>query len=229
MKITIRDQLPKTGFAGIREHRLVTDSRTFGHYKPTYGQEGLGQFVYLADAQFVPHGETRMHSHREIDVISLMARGRVRHEGSLGHGTELPEGSIQVQRAGGEGFSHNEVNPDSVPNRMIQMWVLPEKAGEDAGYKTYQPKTFGSLRIYGGTDKQTETFPGQTLIDILDLQQDELFTMPEESLLYVVDGTLETEGTLLGEGTLLRGQSVSFTATSNARLIWVHLMSEVTR
>ena len=33
---------------------------------------------------------------------------------------------VQVQRAGGEGFVHNEVNPDDKENRIIQMWVTPE-------------------------------------------------------------------------------------------------------
>ena len=34
---------------------------------------------------------------------------------------------VQVQRAGGEGFSHNEINPDDIENRMIQLWVVPEQ------------------------------------------------------------------------------------------------------
>jgi hypothetical protein len=32
----------------------------------------MGNFVYLADARFLPRGETHLHSHREIDVISVM-------------------------------------------------------------------------------------------------------------------------------------------------------------
>lgn len=108
MEILSRDDLPLGGFAGLTEHRLITDSRVFGHYKPSYTSEGIGNLVYLADARFAPYGETTMHPHKEIDVISVMVEGRVMHEGSLEHGNHLQAGDVQVQRAGGEGFSHNE-------------------------------------------------------------------------------------------------------------------------
>ncbi|MEA1988315.1 MAG: pilus assembly protein, partial [Pseudomonadota bacterium] len=68
MEILKRDSLKEGGFAGLKEHRLVKDQKVF------YPQEnnddswpGLGNFVYLADARFMPHGETHMHSHHEID------------------------------------------------------------------------------------------------------------------------------------------------------------------
>jgi redox-sensitive bicupin YhaK (pirin superfamily) len=107
-------------------------------------------FVYLADARFMPHGETHMHNHHEIDVISVLVDGRLSHEGSLQHGKNLYSNDVQVQRAGGEGFSHNEINPDENWNRMIQLWVLPEQAGQPADYKVYQPVTGELTRIYGG-------------------------------------------------------------------------------
>jgi redox-sensitive bicupin YhaK (pirin superfamily) len=82
----------------------------------------------------MPHGETRMHAHHEIDVISVMVKGRIAHEGSLQHGQNLSGNDVQVQRAGGEGFSHNEINPDDNWNRMLQLWVLPEVPGQTADY-----------------------------------------------------------------------------------------------
>jgi len=139
MKILHRDDLPRGGFAGLREHRLVTDQRLFGDHKSSDTWDGLGNFVYLADARFLPKGETRLHTHKEIDVISVMVEGRIQHEGSLEHGQEMDSHHVQAQRAGGEGFSHNEINPDDSENRMIQLWVLPEKSGQAAGYKLYSP------------------------------------------------------------------------------------------
>ena len=135
MQVLSRKSLPLGGFAGLTEHRLVTDRRIFGSRKAPNTFDGIGNFVYLADAQFNPRGETHMHPHKEIDVISIMMSGRVSHEGSLEHGQSLNAGEVKVQRAGGEGFSHNEINPDSTKNRMLQLWVLPEVAGELAGYK----------------------------------------------------------------------------------------------
>ena len=131
-----RDSLELGGFAGILEHRLVVDPKVFGSHN-TGAWPGIGNFVYLADAKFVPNGETRLHPHKEIDVISIIVDGRISHKGTLEEGKTIEANHVQVQRAGGEGFLHNEVNPDDKENRMIQMWVTPEKSGNTAGYKSY--------------------------------------------------------------------------------------------
>ena len=122
-----RDDLKLGGFAGIREHRLVIDPRVFGN-NSSDAWPGIGNFVYLADAKFIPNGETHLHPHKEIDVISVIVKGRIAHQGTLSEGSVIEANQVQVQRAGKEGFSHNEVNPDDVENRMIQMWITPDKA-----------------------------------------------------------------------------------------------------
>ena len=157
MKIIKRNNLRRGGFAGLRETRLVMSPRLFRGQTEAGTSPGIGKFAYLADARFLPHGDTRMHTHREIDVISVMVEGNISHEGSLEHGQALNTFDVQVQRAGGEGFSHNEINPDNAINRMIQLWVLPEKSGQPAGYKLYTPKWGEISRIYGGSPDQTET------------------------------------------------------------------------
>ena len=121
MDMMHKDQMPPGGFAGLREKQLVIDPRMWDGDKPQWN--GIGNFVYLADANFKPKGQTNMHPHREVDVISVMVDGRIDHEGSLEHGKSLVANQAQVQRAGGEGFEHNEINPDDVENRMIQIGI----------------------------------------------------------------------------------------------------------
>ncbi|WHI50506.1 pirin family protein [Microbulbifer sp. MLAF003] len=189
MKILTRDSLPLGGFAGLKEHRLVTDSRVFGPHKRPNTFEGLDNFVYLADARFKPRGETGMHPHHEIDVISVMIDGRIQHEGSLEDGRGLEKGGVQVQRAGGQGFTHNEVNPDTRKNRMIQLWVLPTAPGQAAGYKYYIPAESGVTRIYGGNKNQTITFDSSTIIEIANLSADQQLSINSESLVYLTKGS----------------------------------------
>ncbi len=188
MKILSRDSLPLGGFAGIKEHRLVTDSRIFGSHKKPETFEGLGNMVYLADARYNPNGESGMHSHSEIDVISVIVDGRVSHEGSMEHGKYLITGDVQVQRAGGEGFSHNEINPDDDRNRMLQVWVLPEGKNQPASYKFYTPRLDGMTRIYGGDNTQTDTVDSHTIIEIVHLKQGKSMMLVNEQLSYVITG-----------------------------------------
>lgn len=228
MKTLTRDQLTLSGFAGIKEHRFVTDSRLFGGRKLAETSEGLGNFVYLADAVYNPLGESGMHPHSEIDVISVILEGRVSHEGSMEHGKDLVAGDVQVQRAGGEGFDHNEINPDDKNNRMLQIWALPENKGEPAAYKAYRPAQQGVTRIYGGDKSQTDTFDSHTIIDVVNLAAGDTMTLANESLVYVTKGQASfneqgnSESLFTGEdGSMVRGLDLQVTVTEDVNMVIV--------
>ena len=51
--------------------------------------------MYLADARYLPHGETKMHSHKEIDIVTIMLEGRLLHEGSLKNGKSMSANQVQ--------------------------------------------------------------------------------------------------------------------------------------
>jgi len=221
VEILHRDDLKRGGFAGLRETRLVMDRRVFDGRSEAGTWEGIGNFVYLADARFLPKGETRLHSHKEIDVISVMVEGRIAHEGTLEHGQEMDSHHVQAQRAGGEGFSHNEINPDDTENRMIQLWVLPERAGEPAGYKIYHPKGAKLTRVYGGSVSQDETFDSRTLIDVGLLSAGENVSVDGPFLAYVTRGSGHINGESVEDGDLIRGENLEFSAVEPTQLIVV--------
>jgi redox-sensitive bicupin YhaK (pirin superfamily) len=230
MNILSRDSLALGGFAGIKEHRLVTDSRIFGNRKKPDTSEGLGNMVYLADARYDPNGESGMHPHSEIDVISVIIDGRVSHEGSMEHGKNLVAGDVQVQRAGGEGFEHNEINPDNHNNRMLQIWALPEDKGQPAAYKSYTPKLDGITRIYGGNKSQSETFDSHTIIDIVHLKAGKSITLDRAQLFYIITGEAvisELKNTKNNgrynakEGDLIRSRDAQITAMDNVHMVVV--------
>lgn len=221
MKVEIlqRDSLTLGGFAGLKEHRLVVDQRLGWGGKNAWN--GLGNFVYLADAQFLPHGETRLHPHKEVDVISVMVEGRIAHEGSLEHGKNIEKNQVQVQRAGGEGFEHNEINPDTTQNRMIQLWVLPETAGEPAGYKSYDLQPGKLTAIYGGNKDQKDTFDSHTLMEVGLLEQKQTIAREGKFMVYVTQGEGEVNGQAVKDGDLLRGEGLELKATRNMQLILI--------
>ena len=207
------------GFAGLRETRLVMSPRIFRGQQEAGTSPGIGRFVYLADASFLPHGDTRMHSHHEIDVISIMVKGRIVHEGTLEDGQELVADSIQVQRAGEEGFSHNEINPDDAKNRMIQIWVLPESQGEPAAYRMFQAEANGRTRVYGGPADDDNSFAARTVIDVAHLKAGESLKQPGRSLAYITVGAGSSEDETLREGDLVDTRDFKFKALSDSKLI----------
>lgn len=216
------DDLPQGGFAGLVEKQFVMDSKAFGANKHPKASEGIGNFVYLADANFLPHGDTEMHDHYEVDVISVMVDGRIDHSGSLANGQNLNAGDVQVQRAGAEGFSHNEINPDNTLNQMIQLWVLPDQPGEPAGYRVYQPKTGERLHVYGGSWEQTERFCSHTHIDVANAQPGQVIQQDGEVMAYLSKGTGTANGKTVEERTLIQNNGLEFTANSDAQLILIY-------
>ena len=171
MEILHRDSLKLGGFAGLREHRLVTDKRIFGRRAEPGTWDGIGNFVYLADARFLPSGETRLHQHREIDVISVMVEGRIAHEGSLEHGQQIETNDVQAQRAGGgvmtrslqklePAASQDQVNDlvDGLERARIVTrsedgaWILTRDPQELTLFDLYRSGTFSLLPASTGLE-----------------------------------------------------------------------------
>ncbi len=210
MTILHRDSLKRGGFAGLKETRLIQDKKVGGN-DSTW--DGLGQFIFLADARYLPHGETKMHGNHEVDVITVMLEGNLQHEGSLEHGQSLSGYQVQAQRAGAEGFEHNEINPDARGNRILQLWALPETLGEAADYKLYELKENELTRIYGGSKKQSNTFDSHTLIDIGLLEEGKQLQLEGEFLAYISQGEAVINGIQVKDGDLVRGNNIDLMVT----------------
>lgn len=219
LEILHRDDLRLGGFAGLKEHQIIMDPRAFGRWTNPQTWAGIGNLVYLADARFDPRGETKMHNHQEVDVISVMVEGRISHAGSLEHWAELRTFDIQTQRAGGEGFSHNEINPDDTKNRMVQIWVLPDSPGQPASYKIFHPAWGEMARIYGGPADQNETFDSHTIIEVGLLHQKQTVQYPTEFLAYLTLGKGVANGKEVNEGDMFHGPSLEFQAQEKSQLI----------
>ncbi len=219
LQVLHRDSLKLGGFAGIKEHRLVIDPKVFGN-TDSGAWSGIGNFVYLADAKFVPNGETHLHLHKEIDVISVIVDGRISHDGTLGEGSIVETNHVQVQRAGGEGFAHNEVNPDVKENRMIQIWITPEQSGEPAGYKLYSLKQGKTTHVYGGFDSD-EIFSSHTVLDVGLVDTNQSISVNGEFIAYVTTGSGTLNGTNVSDGDLIRGTDLTFQADENSQIIIV--------
>lgn len=158
-----RDDLPLTGFAGLRERLYVMSPKQFTGKRLADTSEGLGSLVYLADAFFRPHGSTGEHHHRDIDIVTCLIRGRLLHRGSVGDGQVLSAGDVQVQRAGTAGFAHNEINPDDGFNHMIQLWLQPAQSPATTDYQIHQPQPGQRTRVYG----DAAPAPQATWLDVL--------------------------------------------------------------
>ncbi|WP_353570414.1 pirin family protein [Candidatus Albibeggiatoa sp. nov. BB20] len=91
-------------------------------------QRHFGCLVRLDDTLLQPGARGfGMHSHNNVEIISIILKGQLSHEDSTGHRAVCQTGDIQVTSAG-SGIMHNESNAsehDSV--EVLQIRILPSK------------------------------------------------------------------------------------------------------
>jgi|WetSurSiteA1Bulk_404760.scaffolds.fasta_scaffold07588_2 quercetin 2,3-dioxygenase len=83
------------------------------------------------------------HPHDNMEIVTIMLEGELKHSDSMGHTQVLHENEVQAMSAG-TGIFHSEVNnlPDK-PVRLLQIWVFPE---ERDIVPRYEQKAFDPLQ-----------------------------------------------------------------------------------
>lgn len=96
------------------------------------------------------------HSHREMEIVTYVLSGRLAHKDSTGGIGFINAGEVQRMTAG-TAIAHSEFNASETdPTRLLQIWVLPERAGLKPSYEqkqfTTEQRTGILLPIASGQD-----------------------------------------------------------------------------
>lgn len=95
------------------------------------------------------------HGHRDMEILTYVLEGAVAHRDSLGTGSTIRPGEVQIMSAG-TGIQHSEFNPSQTEKlHLLQIWMLPEKPGLKPRYdqKAYSAaERDGKLRLVGSRD-----------------------------------------------------------------------------
>ncbi|GEN32589.1 pirin family protein [Aneurinibacillus danicus] len=145
------------------------------------------------------------HPHREMEIVSIVLQGQLKHQDSTGNSEVLVPGEIQRMTAG-TGIVHSEFNPsDTEDVNFLQLWFLPDEKGLKPSYEQFaydQEALKNNLlpivsKRQTGEHRVAHIHQDLTLyLSRLDADKTITFTQPEGRRIYVfvMEGELELNG-----------------------------------
>jgi len=207
-------------------------SFSFGNY---YNPKKIsfGPLLVLNDDIIKPEGGFDMHPHENMEIVTIVLNGKLKHEDDMGNEFILNENEVQVMSAG-TGIYHSEYNPSNKQEvNLLQIWILPNK-------KNIRPKyeqRFFNLKdrinklqtiASGGSEG---LFINQNVsLSLINLDKDINFGygLKQNKGLYVfiIKGEVNVENTLLKErdaAEIIKTSKVNIKPTSNSELLLIEV------
>jgi len=175
------------------------------YYNPDRIQFGL--LRVLNDDIVKPGMGFGTHPHNNMEIITIPLKGQLEHRDSMGNGSIIEAGEVQVMTAG-SGITHSEFNPskDTEVN-LLQIWVFPRERNLTP---RYDQKRFDTSKI---KNEFLSVVTPDGADESLFIHQDAWFSLAETDegkemeyrmhsgnsgvYLFVIDGELEVDGDIL--------------------------------
>jgi len=207
---------------------------SFGDYFDP-AQMGFGSLRVINEDRVAPGQGFGTHGHRDMEIISYVIDGALEHKDSIGTGSVIRPGEIQVMSAG-TGIHHSEFNHSKTEAvHFLQIWIVPDRSGIAP---RYEQKRFpaadgpGRLRLIGsadGRDGSVVIHQDVRLFTSLPNAGDQVthtLSPDRKAWLQVVRGAVQVNGTPLsaGDGAAIeRETAVNIAAQTDAQYLLIDL------
>lgn len=205
------------------------------YYNPD--RMGFGALRVLNDDIIQPSMGFGMHSHLNMEIITIPLSGKLEHRDNLGHTQIISSNEVQVMSAG-TGIFHSEYNhsPNEIVN-LLQLWIYPRANDLEPRYgiqvfDSAQRKNSLQL-IVGPHKKKYKTWINQDAwLYLLDLSESntEVYRLnkPKKNgvFLFLIDGNakVENQSMSMRDGLGIDGvEEVSLTAIQDSKILVIEI------
>jgi quercetin 2,3-dioxygenase len=116
---------------------------------------GFRSLRVINDDRVIPGAGFGMHGHQDMEILTYVLSGELAHKDSLGTGSIIRPGDVQIMSAG-TGIQHSEFNAsESNPVHLLQIWMLPDRNNITPRYDQRNfplAEKHGKLRLVGSKD-----------------------------------------------------------------------------
>lgn len=201
----------------LRDHFVATVGPNSGQGQP------MGSLLVLADATFTAHSRFPLHSHQEMEILSIVLDGSLSHHGDQAHGATVPARSAQLISAR-DGMVHAEGNDTEGPVRMLQIWFRPTSHGGPPAYYERSVARGPRQMVAGDAVMPLRCDAKVWWIDFDAGQTQAVEIAPgRKGYLLALDTTLSSPaGTLaVGEGLMVNEGELQVTAAKAGAALWI--------
>ena len=144
------NQLRKSNERGHAEHGWLDSYHTFSfadYYDPQHTH--FRSLRVINEDYVAPEMGFSMHPHRDMEIITYVVSGSLRHRDSMGNTAVMRAGDVQRISAG-TGILHSEINDSpKEPIHLLQIWIMPDYKGVKPAYaeKSFSKAETGRLHL----------------------------------------------------------------------------------